>query len=430
MLQLKNTNENHDAYYSNEDIVELFRKKYEKDKLDQELKNKENRIKKRKINQFEELLKTKLFQKYLKTSYQIIHILYYIFTLFINNFSWVCYFLMILDHIHSSSIITTFYPLSIFCYAILEYPRPKKKYWICMLLYTMIIICCKFIIQMQIIKIISIYTESSKDYTDDYSDFIKIYISNNRIGLKYFPETFSSEFISYILFDAFVVLSILINRNLLIADGLWDFREDEIENIYEASERIAINKDKKIHYKYESMELLLRYFHTNDEIKQLKIIWNLPGIDTKQEKKFKKESKDYEEYDEAHKNYFDKIFPVIRNEKPGGEFYPLYALLMFLICIYILLFYTQMDQDKIYGAVNLDTTQFSGAMVIFLIAHIIILTYDRVIFVSQNREDINYDYVYYKKSERTKFEGKLLKEGDGDLKQIHKEIKKDIEGND
>ena len=98
-----------------------------------------------------ELFDTKLFKRYLKTGYLLEHILIHIQAIFINNFTWVCYFFMILDHMKSSSIITLIYPLSIFCYALLEYPRPKKNYWIACLIYTMIIMFIKFIIHLNIL---------------------------------------------------------------------------------------------------------------------------------------------------------------------------------------------------------------------------------------------------------------------------------------
>ena len=79
------------------------------------------------------------------------------------------------------------------------------------------------------------------------------------------------------------------------------------------------------------------------------------------------------EYDEAQKHYFEKIFCKTKNENPGNDYYASYTLVMFLICVSILFFFTGMDQDKTYGSVNMDTTQFSGTMVIFLIFHIIIL---------------------------------------------------------
>ena len=82
---------------------------------------------------------------------------------------------------------------------------------------------------------------------------------------------------------------------------------------------------------------------------------------------------------------------------------------MFLICVYILFFFTEMDQDKTYGSVNMNTSQFSGTMVIFLIIHIIILVYDRVIFTSQNRENIEYEYYFYRRNENNE-QGELISE--------------------
>ena len=67
------------------------------------------------------------------------------------------------------------------------------------------------------------------------------------------------------------------------------------------------------------------------------------------------------------------------------------------IIVYILLFYTTMVQDKTFGAVTIETKQFSGAMVGFLVLHIVFLVYDRIIFISQNRTNLSYEYILYDK---------------------------------
>ena len=158
-----------------------------------------------------------------------------------NNFTWFCYFFMILDHMVSGSLISLIYPLSIFCYALLEYPRPKKYYWMVIIVYTMIIMFIKFIIQLLkvIFCSIKIYDLADEDkdlntFKDGYKELITK-LDYYRIGFKYFDSTASRSFIIYILFDALIIFSILINRNLLISEGLWFKREEEIENIYEAS---------------------------------------------------------------------------------------------------------------------------------------------------------------------------------------------------
>ena len=83
--------------------------------------------------------------------------------------------------------------------------------------------------------------------------------------------------------------------------------------------------------------------------------------------------KNISKYNESDNKYFNKLFPKIRNEKPGTDKYPFLALSLAVVIIYILLFFTQMVQDTNYGPVSLNTTQFSGDMVLFLIVHILIL---------------------------------------------------------
>ena len=408
------------------DIVELFRIQTEKERAEKEKKEKELQIKKQKLGYIEELFGTKLFKKYLKTSYQIRHIFLYLQSFFMNNFTWICYFFMILDHMVSASIITLIYPLSIFCYALLEYPRPKKYYWMACLIYTMIIMFIKFIIQL---KAAFIFISE-----DQYEELIEN-LYNYRIGFRYYKKTFSRKFIKYICFDALIIFSILINRNLLITEGLWFQREEEIENIYEASERISIYNTKKYNNKFEAMQdLLLKYIYTPREAINIKKILDQDKENTKniiQDKRntrlvkhkfpfFGKRNR-APEYDEAKKSYYNKMFTKTRNEKPGNDYYASYTLVMFLICMYILLFFTKMDQDKTYGPVNLDTTQFSGNMVIYLILHILILVLDRIIFVVQNRENIEYEYYFYKRNPNNK-QGELISERE--LNNLRSEITK------
>ena len=408
------------------DIVELFRIQTEKERAEKEKKEREIQIKKQKLGYIEDLFGTKLFKKYLKTPYQIRHIILYLQSFFMNNFTWICYFFMILDHMVSASIISIIYPLSIFCYALLEYPRPKKYYWMACLIYTMIIMFIKFIIQLKVVLVF--ITE------DTYEDLI-LNLYNYRIGFRYFKKTFSRGFIKYICFDALIIFSILINRNLLITEGLWFQREEEIENIYEASERISIYKTKKYNNKFEAMQdLLLKYIYTPREAINIKKILDQDKENTKniiQDKRntrlvkhkfpfFGKRNR-APEYNEAKKSYYNKMFTKTRNEKPGNDYYASYTLVMFLICMYILLFFTKMDQDKTYGPVNLDTTQFSGNMVIYLIFHILILVVDRIIFVVQNRENIEYEYYFYKRNPNNN-QGELISERE--LNDLRSEITK------
>ena len=400
------------------DILGFFKENLKKEKEVREQFEKEEDIRelreKYKFQQFEELLETNLFKKYLTKTYLLENVFYLTLSFIIHNFNNICYLIMILNHIMSASLPTLFYPISIMCFALLEYPRPSRFYWTVCLYYTVFLMLIKFVIQM---KLITILLDES-----DYEELINYYLYDYKIGFRYYKDLFSGKFFKYIVFDALTLLTILINRNLLITDGIWFQREPEIENIYEASERIAIYSTKSYESKVDAIkDLLLQYLYSPKEILNL----------TRAEKN-NYEQNDEEElkqsythvkhrfpfilkrnedpaYNEVKRGYFGRIFTKNRNEKPGRDFYASYTGALFLMCLYILVFYNQMVQDNTYGKINLDTTQFSGSMVLYLILHVTILVIDRIIFVSQNRDNLQYEYIFYKRNEKNQ-QGELLTE--------------------
>ena len=402
-----------------------------------------------KFKQFEELHETRLFQVYLTKTYQLKSIFFDLYSFFTNNFNWICYFNMILSHILTGHIITLFYPISILCYAILENPRPTKNYWLICLFYTIIILCTKFIIQL---KFFSVFIEE-KLYKD-----IEYYINVYQIGFSLFESSYSGEFFFYIFPESLILTSILIYRNILITDGLWDKTEEQIENIYQASERVCRfktrifqNKEdindftsqfffphyknsrlKKRHMKLKS-NLSSQSVRTNDgiinkknDIENMSLLSDISNEDIKKDSNqvfsFYQKNKINRKYDESKKSYFEKLFPKIRNEKPGSNLYPAYTIIMFLLIIYVLFFYTKMIKDTTYGSVNLETSQFSGEMVICLIIHVTIIICDRVIYISQNPENIFYEYYLYKRNPKNN-QGELIleKELDGIKRKIREE---------
>ena len=412
-----------------------------------------------KFKKLEKFMSNKIFIKYLTAKYIIASILKDCLSFCSNNFHWVCYTIMILNHIMSSSILSLFYPLSIFCYAILEYPRPPRAYWSFCFIYTVGLSVLKFGIQLKFLS------GNAK-----FVDFIEK-TSHYKLGLRICNNTFSRDFFLYILFDSLVLIILLINNYLLVFRGLYLKREQEIENIYQAMERVAMTKDlvldkvetiknfndsyllkegKKLEREKENdstneendleeeIEIVQRFSKAklNDsdfdkekerererereskpQKKKVGFLEKIKGFKNKRKegkstkkstlkkkeiKNKKKEAekakeKEKEKYDEANRSYFQKLLPKIRNEKPGNEYYVSYSLIMVFIIIYLLIFYTTMIQDKTYGAVTVETKQFSGQMVLFLLLHIVFLVYDRILFLSQNRNNIEFEYILYNK---------------------------------
>ena len=408
-----------------------------------------------KFIQLERFVSSKLYLKYLTKSYIIKCIFKEIFSYFLNNFHWLCYFVMILNHITSASFLTLFYPISIFCYALLEYPRPPKIYWKIVLLYTVFLLMIKFVIHIEVLRDNETFT---KIITDIY---------NYKIGVKLNESSFSKQFFIDILYDALVVIFLLINDYLLVSRGVWSKREQEIENIYQANERIAkanlidikrdkddfgvdINEVKKFNNKYlepkdftkledrinsrfstilitndfedvlvkqgsalkmerkptdydkmiKKFQLRLSNISSKQSLKpnindaQKKIEDKIKQLEAQKQRE-KEEEKEKEKYDESKRKYYERLFPKVRNEKPGNDFYAWYTVSIVFIMLFILIFYTTMVKDTTYGLVELDTKQFSGKMVLVLLLHVAILVYDRVLYISQSRKNLKFNYMFY-----------------------------------
>ena len=385
----------------------------------------------RKFLEIEYLMKSNLFQKYLKTSFLMKSIFMNLMTYCSKKFQFVCYFMMILCHIQNASAISMVYPISIFCFAIFEYPRPTKTYWRFCLIYAIIILAIKYIIQLKLFEVIFGY-EKSVDSGEDMSKYKEVIdnLNNYKIGFKYLDSTLGIKFFNYIVFDALIIIFLLINNLLLIISGLWDKREQEIESIYQAMERVTTTRDllpqdidnlKKFNDHFLEKEGKDQPLHIKKyEVKQLGWVGKIvKGVKSKKEKgknkdklkdkkerikemekEFDKENKEIatiDTYNEQNKKYWEYMFPTIRNEKPGNDFYAIYTSGMMLIIIYIIVFYTSMVKDMTYGIFNKETKQFSGPMIIYLILHIFFLCYDRVLYISQNRNNLKYDYIIYNK---------------------------------
>ena len=448
--QMKEGKENSEKKVDTKDNEDVNKTSiYEDVKLKEE-ENKKNLIDltQPKFIELEKFTSNELFIKYLKTSYILKCIFTDIIAFCSNQFHWLVYIVMILDHISCASILSLFYPLSIFLYAIMEYPRPKNTYWNICLLYTVILITIKYIVQLELfVKLCE--DENVRDASNNIQNPYKDYLDNiqhYKLGLIFFDTTFSLSFLNYIFFDAVLIIFLLINNYLLLSKGIWDRREQEIESIYQALERISSTKHLNIQTIEDTKSFNRKWlFHSffgkrfkqknnqglfskqysttsvidtskdkdqdkdqdKDKEKEIKKgekkglsfykkIYNSTNKEEKQKNQMKPIYLD--NYNEKDRTYYQRLFPRIRNEKPGNEYYASYTLTFLSIIIFLILFYTNMNQDKTFNSVSVDTNQFSSSMVIFLIVHVIFLVYDRVIFISQNRNNLIYDYIIYDKS--------------------------------
>ena len=156
-INIKDNNSiNTKANNSNNDKVQNTKEKDEIKEL----------IKDMKYKQILELKKSLLFKKYITKSYLIKKIFQDLIIIISKNFCWICYLFMIINHLINASIISMIYPLSIFCYALLENPRPSKNYWRFCYIYTFIILIIKCFSQKIFFGAFS-YFEEEEDESDN-----------------------------------------------------------------------------------------------------------------------------------------------------------------------------------------------------------------------------------------------------------------------
>ena len=374
-----------------------------------------------------ELLRKKsiLFTRYLKNSFIFSCILLDLKSCLTYNFHWFCYLLMLINHIHSASLVSLFYPISIFCYALLEYPRPVKTYWKLSLYYTFLILFIKLFLTLKIFTLF-INDETFIGMLNSLNDY--------KIGFKYCKLTLGKEFFSYIIYDILVIISLMIYINILVMNGTWNKREQEIECIYSAMERVSISNcvelddegikdfnkeflssnEMKINNHLEKISQMLKGRTSGNNRRRGRVSFMNDFLqkkmkkpeknNKKKEKLLNEEEENNKENKEIKRNYFERLFPRNRNEKPGKEYYPMYTAALLILLAYILLFFNNMVRDENYGDLSLDVQQFNGLMVIYFILHVVIIICDRAILLFQNQKNMKYKYYLYNKNDFTKLE--------------------------
>nr|XP_058133333.1 piezo-type mechanosensitive ion channel component 2 isoform X1 [Dasypus novemcinctus] len=120
----------------------------------------------------------------------------------------VCYFVIILNHMVSASMITLVLPILIFLWAMLSVPRPSRRFWMMAIVYTEVAIVIKYFFQFGFFP----WNKNLEFYKD------KPYHPPNIIGVE------KKE--GYVLYDLIQLLALFFHRSILKCHGLWD--EDDI----------------------------------------------------------------------------------------------------------------------------------------------------------------------------------------------------------
>ena len=224
-----------------------------------------------------------------------------------------------LNHYYYASLESIILPLSVVGYAMLEYPRPRPKYFRIMMVYTQFVIILKFFLQIELIVEV-IGKETMKHYYDPL-----------KIGFNIAANTYSETIFYYIFWDVVVILCLLFHQQYLYKVGLDRKTETDIENLEQAKAR-----------------------------KQLKVI-----ID-----------------EDKTNDFFGDLLMLSKEEKPGN-WYSYTIFIEIIILIYIFFFFSKLDGSSINIQQSFRNNQFQGRMVAALMVQMGLIIIDRYFYVKQ-----------------------------------------------
>uniref|UniRef100_A0A8C8R5P6 Piezo type mechanosensitive ion channel component 2 n=1 Tax=Pelusios castaneus TaxID=367368 RepID=A0A8C8R5P6_9SAUR len=142
---------------------------------------------------------------------RLLLLVYALYNTLVARSEMVCYFVIILNHMISASMITLVLPILIFLWAMLSVPRPSKRFWMTAIVYTEVTIVIKYFFQFGFFP-----WNKHVDYTKD-----KPYHAPNIIGIE------KKE--GYVHYDLVQLLALFFHRSILKCHGLWD-EDDEGES--------------------------------------------------------------------------------------------------------------------------------------------------------------------------------------------------------
>jgi len=183
-----------------------------------------------------------------------------IFHILISQSQNLVYFAMILSMYENAGLVSLFYPIAVFGYAILEEKRPKKSFWIMVRKYTVVLLIFKFILNLQIFDPVL----SSETFVK-VSAWVKIGIYNfNEIG----------DLIIYMVPEILILCGIMLHEIKLQLLGLYEEIEDEIEPVLDGIERNVQKGDeeavKRKRIEVQNMQLCRYFESTKDQVDRRK----------------------------------------------------------------------------------------------------------------------------------------------------------------
>ncbi|KAM9720068.1 piezo-type mechanosensitive ion channel component 2 isoform 2-T2 [Menidia menidia] len=133
----------------------------------------------------------------------ILQLGYALYNMLVAHSEFVCYLVIIINHMVSASCVTLVLPITIFLWAMLSVPRPSKRYWMTAIIYTEVTIVIKYFFQFGFFP-----------FNQNKIDRNKPYYPPNIIGVE--------KKDGYVHYDLVQLLALFFHRSILKCHGLWD----------------------------------------------------------------------------------------------------------------------------------------------------------------------------------------------------------------
>ncbi|XP_064156489.1 piezo-type mechanosensitive ion channel component 2 isoform X4 [Anguilla rostrata] len=127
-----------------------------------------------------------------------------------------CYFVIILNHMVSASLLSLVLPILIFLWAMMSVPRPTKRFWMTAIIYTELTVVVKYCFQF------GFFPWTTSAYRGINAD--RPFALPNIVGVE--------KKNGYVLFDLLQLLALFFHRSILKCHGLWDNKEVEIPDFF------------------------------------------------------------------------------------------------------------------------------------------------------------------------------------------------------
>ncbi|KAL4646317.1 piezo-type mechanosensitive ion channel component 2-like [Arapaima gigas] len=197
-----------------------------------------------------ELLLTKMFDneeieesdKFYHSLPRLLCLMFALYNTMVSKSEWLCYFVIILNHMVSASLLTLVLPILIFLWAMLSVPRPTKRFWMTAIIYTELTVVIKYFFQF------GFFPWTTSAYRGINAD--RPFCLPNIVGVE--------KKDGYVIFDLLQLLVLFFHRSILKCHGLWDNKEVEMPDFFKKlkrkTERNRASSGTKRHLKFMPAE--------------------------------------------------------------------------------------------------------------------------------------------------------------------------------